>query len=217
VIDAYLLWYPVLRGSLRLVFRLCGGFRVEGAHHVPATGGVILAANHLSYVDPPALGSATPRPTWFMAKKTLFANPVLAWVVRFGRGFPIDQEGIDRQALRRAHDLLTRGELLSIFPEGSTSPTGELQPFFPGFAAIALRAGVPVVPVALHGTDRVMPFDRILPRRARGGVLVRFGPPLDLTTPPPGLDRHERLAWATETVRGAIAGLLWEGKVESES
>lgn len=209
--DAYLFWYPLLRAGLRLVFRLCGGFRVEGTANVPATGGVLLIANHVSYADPPALGAATPRPTWFMAKAPLFRSPVLGWVLRFGRAFPVDQEGIDRHALRHAQELLTRGEVVTIFPEGGTGPTGELQPFFPGFAAIALRAAVPVVPVALIGTNRVVPFDRLLPRPAPGGVLVRFGPPLDLSQPPAELDRHARLDWAVQTVRGAIAGLLQGG------
>jgi 1-acyl-sn-glycerol-3-phosphate acyltransferase len=208
VIDPYLIWYPLLRTGLRLVFHLCGGFRVEGAEHVPSTGGVLLVANHVSYADPPALGAAAPRPTWFMAKEPLFRSPVLRWVLRIGRAFPVDQEGIDRRALRRAHDLLMGGEVVIIFPEGGTSPSGELQPFFPGFAVIAQRAAVPVVPVALIGTNRVVPYDRLLPRTARGGVLVRFGPPLDLTGSAPGLDRRERLDWAVEHVRGAIAGML---------
>jgi 1-acyl-sn-glycerol-3-phosphate acyltransferase len=201
-------WYPVIRFVLRTLFRLCGGFRVEGAEHLPREGGVLLAANHISYGDPPALGVASPRPAWFMAKKSLFHSPLLAWVLRFGNAFPVDPEGVDRTALRTAQELLDRGEVVAIFPEGAISPTGELQPFFPGFALIAMRSRAPVVPVALLGTDRVMPYGVVLPRSARGGVTVRFGAPLDLTAPPPDLDRRERLDWATGRVRAAIEALL---------
>jgi 1-acyl-sn-glycerol-3-phosphate acyltransferase len=210
VIDAFRLSYPLLRGVIRLVFRVCGGIRVEGAAHVPAAGAALLAANHISYADPPALGIAISRPAWFMAKAPLFRSPLLGWVLRFAHAFPVDQEGIDRGALQRAQDLLASGEVVVIFPEGGLSPTGDLQPFFPGFAAIALRAAVPVIPVALLGTDRMMPYGRAVPRPARGGVTVRFGAALDLGSIPAELKRRERLAWATERVRAEIAALLTE-------
>lgn len=133
-----------------------GRLRVIGAECIPRTGGVVLAANHTSYLDPPLVGVVAGRPTWFMGKSELFDVPVLGWLLWRVHAFPVKRGTADRQALRRAHELLTEGKALNIFPEGARSPDGRLQPPEAGTSLIAIRAGVPVVPIAIINADRLL-------------------------------------------------------------
>lgn len=161
----------------RTICRLMGGYCVHGRENVPKTGGAIICSNHVSYLDPPVLGAGfTPRRTYFMAKKELFSNPVFGWLISKCYAFPVDRESTDREAIRHAIELLTKGELLIVFPEGGRSPNGALHEGNIGPALMATRACVPIVPAALKDTDRVMP--------AKGGglhhgrVQVDYGEPI---------------------------------------
>jgi 1-acyl-sn-glycerol-3-phosphate acyltransferase len=150
--------YSFGRALCWLVAKIFGRLTVIGREHVPRTGGVLLAANHTSYFDPPLVGVACyPRRVWFMAKSELFAVPVLGFLIRRVQAFPVKRGSADRQALRRAHELLTSGEAVTIFFEGGRSPDGRLLPPELGPAMIALRAGVPIVPIALINADHLMP------------------------------------------------------------
>jgi 1-acyl-sn-glycerol-3-phosphate acyltransferase len=204
----YRIVYWVAQRIAAAVVAALGGMRVEGREHLPERGGVILAANHASYLDPLVVGLAVPKPFWSMAKEPLFRIPVLRSVMRFFRAFPVRPDAADRGALRQAAEILEAGEMLLIFPEGSCSRTGELLPFRPGLALIALRAGTPIVPTAVIGTGRALPPDVYRLRRVPGGLVVRFGPPIDPADLPPGLERKEQLEALTERVELAIRGLL---------
>lgn len=151
------MFYWIIQHLAYLVLKLLGRIKVIGAENVPRNSGVILAANHSSYADPPMMGAATPRPIWFMAKIELLQTPLLGALIRRLHAFPVRRGTADRQALRTAHDLLTRGEAVLIFYEGGRSPDGCLQPPALGAGMIALRAEVPVVPVAIVDADRLMP------------------------------------------------------------
>lgn len=156
---------------------LAGGFRVRGRENVPK-GAAVLCANHISYLDPPVVGSATfPRRTYFMAKKELFDIPVLGRFIYNCYAFPVDREGNDRQAIRFAIELLQKGEPLAVFPEGQRSPDGSLQPGNLGPAYMASKAGVPIVPIAIKETDKVMPLHARWLHRAH--VQVDIGKPID--------------------------------------
>jgi len=165
------------RGAVWLAFALFGGIRVEGQEHVPQSKGVLITPNHISDSDALAMFLACPRPTWFMAKEELFSIPVLGSFIRFWRAFPVKRDTADRAAIRRAEEVLKSGDCLVVFPEGRLSETGSLQPIQPGVALIALRAGVPVVPVAIRGTNRVLPYGKLIPRWG-GRVTVTFGDPI---------------------------------------
>lgn len=168
--------YWIGRALFWVMLKLFGRLRVVGAERVPATGGVLLAPNHVSYIDPPTAGVACPRPVWFMAKEELFRAPVLGWLIPRVHSFPVRQGAADRRALRRAHELLTSGQVVNVFIEGTRSPDGRLLPPELGAAMMALRAGVPVVPVALINTDRFLPRHSAMPHFSR--VTVVFGEPL---------------------------------------
>ena len=150
---------PITYGAawllLRPVFLLAWRLRRGGAHHIPRTGPVLFVSNHISGLDPPLLGAgALPRRLYFMAKKELFANAVMARVITSAGAFPVDRGGADRTAIRTAKDILARGDALLMFPEGTRSRDGRLGQPWPGAGALALDPGVQVVPMAIWGSQR---------------------------------------------------------------
>lgn len=177
----YRLTWPLMKAFMRLCFAVFGGFRASGQANVPPTGGVLLCSNHVCDADPPAVAVALPRNAHFMAKEELFSIPVLGYFIRLWHGFPVKRNSADRAALRHAEDLLKAGEAVVIFPEGGGNPDGVLQPLHPGALLIALRAKVPVVPVALLNTGKIWTYGDPLPHRGGVPVSVVFGPPLDLS------------------------------------
>lgn len=197
----YRLWKRFFLAWCRLQFR----FRVEGAEHEPADGPVLVIANHTSAADPVLVAVALRRRVLTMGKEELFRVPVLAWWLRSLGGFPVRRGEPDRQALRHAAAELARGGAVVIFPEGTRSTDGRLQPAEPGAALLALRSGAPVLPVAVVGAHRVLPKGARLPRSRP--VVVRLGPVLH----PPRLEGridHEALeAWGRRFVE-ALAALL---------
>ncbi|MFN3652420.1 MAG: lysophospholipid acyltransferase family protein [Armatimonadota bacterium] len=196
---------------LRGVYRLFGGFTVSGLEHVPESGGAILAGNHLSWGDPPAIRAVIRRRLWFMANEFLFRVPVLGKLIPLYGAFPVDRDRMDRESLRRAERHLQDGDLLCIFPEGGTTLTGRLSPFEGGAALLAIRNNVPIVPMAITGTDRVWPMggeNPALPRYARGGVTVRFGPPIHPESIDGSLSRKQRLELLTQKTYEGVAALL---------
>lgn len=168
----YLLGRLLGQWACRLLF----GLRTVGAGNVPASGGAILASNHQSYLDPVMVGCRLKRPCWFAARRSLFSFRPFGWLISRLGAFPIERGRVDARALRRAEEVLRSGGLLVIFPEGTRSADGRLGRVEPGVAALAARAGVPVVPAFVHGAWRAWPRSRRLPRPRR--VAVFYGPPL---------------------------------------
>ena len=150
--------YYIGKFILTALFKIFGRLTVVGREQVPRQGGVVLAANHVSYADPPLIGCAAPRKIRFMAKSELFSNRFFAALISAVGAFPVRRGVADRQALRTAQELLTGGDAMVIFIEGRRSADGILQPPELGTAMIALRAGVPIVPVALINSDRFLPY-----------------------------------------------------------
>lgn len=130
---------------------------VEGLEHIPGDGPAIIAANHVSYLDPPLLGIVTPRPIRFVAKRELFQLPLLAGFLRLIGTFPVERSRPDLRAVRESLRVLQRGELLGIFPEGTRNKQGGLKPFLAGVGWLAIKARAPVVPVVIHGYRPLLP------------------------------------------------------------
>ena len=172
------MFYWVIQHLAYLFLRFVGRLRIIGTEHVPRRSGVILAANHSSYADPPLMGASTPRPIWFMAKIELLQTPFLGAFIKRLHAFPVRRGTADRQALRTAHELLTGGEAVLIFFEGGRSKDGRLMPPALGAGMIALRANVPVVPVAIVNADQLMPREGGL-HFAR--VTVIYGEPISFS------------------------------------
>jgi 1-acyl-sn-glycerol-3-phosphate acyltransferase len=173
--------YWICRSFCRWIFRWVGSWQVEGRENVPPSGALILAPNHLSYLDPPLVGCAIDRPAWFIAKVELFEVPVLGSFFRALHAYPVRRGTGDRAALKRTLELLAEGRAVTLFPEGTRSQTGELGEPEVGIGMIALRSGAAVVPMAIAGTDQMLPrgarFLRKAPVRLRIGRPLRFPPP----------------------------------------
>jgi 1-acyl-sn-glycerol-3-phosphate acyltransferase len=176
--------------------------RWSGRENIPVAGGAVVASNHLSNTDPfpIALGAFPRRQFVFMAKLELF-RPPLGAVMRALNGFPVDRTRPDRESLATAVDLCRRGGLLLMFPEGTRRAKGLRKRFevaaHQGAARIALRAGVPLVPAAIRGTDRL---------RLLGPVRVAYGAPIDVADLS-GLNRKTAATIATERLMAAIKEL----------
>lgn len=204
------LWCPLIRRVTFAVYWLFGGYRVEGAHHIPRTGPALIASNHISVADPLAMLSASPRDLHYMAARELHQSWLLGPIIRFLQSYPVSRGQIDSQAMAHTRRLLQQGEAVVIFPEGGCSPDGLLQTLYPGIAALALREGCPVVPAVIHGTNGMLPIGgrmlRFHPKR------VRFGPPLHLGRLRPGVPVKGQVEEALERIRQALLDL---GAVES--
>jgi 1-acyl-sn-glycerol-3-phosphate acyltransferase len=139
------------RTMLRRVYRIevCGGERI------PQNGGVILASNHESLVDPFILGVATSRPIRYMAKTELWSNRVVGRLMDWFGTFPIERGAGDRAAMGRGAELLREGEVLGLFPQGTSKPWRQ-RPFHRGAARLALATGAPIVPVCMIGTEKIL-------------------------------------------------------------
>ncbi len=200
--------YWFLQFLLPKVLRLYGGFEVYGHENVPETGGAIIAANHTSYLDPPAMCGAMRRRTYYFAKRELFEIPILGWIIRKYYAFPVDRESVDRTAIRNAVKILRAGELLTLFPEGARSPDGSLQEGSAGVAFIAKQAGVPIVPCALKGVEVVFP--RGAWYLHRGKIAVRFGKAIDVADFASEEGAKAGMVAATKAVMASIAKMRGE-------
>jgi 1-acyl-sn-glycerol-3-phosphate acyltransferase len=167
----YAILKPLAVAIMRLLFRLSS----EGREHVPATGPVLLVANHSSFLDPPLVGGVAPRQLSFMAKEELFRVPLLGPLIRRLNARPVRREGADASALRTSLRILQEGGVLLVFPEGTRGPEGILREPKPGVGMLAVLSGAPVVPVFVKGSGRAWPRGQRLPRPAK--VTVTFGPP----------------------------------------
>jgi 1-acyl-sn-glycerol-3-phosphate acyltransferase len=159
----------VVKPAILVYFRL----RRLGTEHVP-DGGVILASNHRSFLDPFAIGCCIGRPIYFVAKQELFKNPMLGWLLNCLGAFPIRRGASDEESMDTALALLERGQAVVIFPEGTRIRTGSLARPKRGVGRLALQSGKPVVPIAVTNSENVRRGWRIKPVK----VHLRCGPPL---------------------------------------
>jgi 1-acyl-sn-glycerol-3-phosphate acyltransferase len=198
---------PVLYWAVRAVllpfFLVYFRLRREGAEHVPASGPLLLAANHRSFLDPFVIAALTRRPVYYVAKRELFSKRWQAWVLGALGAFPIDRGAGDAEAMATARAILRRGDCVVIFPEGTRIRTGPLGAPRRGVGRLALETGAPVVPVAVLGTEAVRRGWWVRPRKVslRCGAPVRFP---EVTSPSPALG-----AAVTERIWARIA-LQWE-------
>lgn len=166
----YLSKWAVL-GFSKLWFRL----RCEGRDRVPASGPVLLVANHTSYLDPPLVGITTRREVSFLAQAGLArSRPMRYWLAQVGVTL-IDRDAPSKDALRLIADTLAAGEVVGLFPEGTRSPDGAVAPFRSGVEFLVRRTGASVVPIGIDGAHRAFPRRALWPRPRK--IVVRYGEP----------------------------------------
>jgi 1-acyl-sn-glycerol-3-phosphate acyltransferase len=140
---------PTIGGLLRAFTPL----RVYGKERVPLEGGLVMAFNHFSWIDPPAFGSASPRTIYYMAKIEAHRVPGLGQLIRAFGTFSVRRGESDREAVRMMREIVRDGHALGLFAEGTRQRTGVPGPVQPGAAMVALQEDVPVVPAAIHGSQ----------------------------------------------------------------
>ena len=164
--------YWLLEGVSLLVLTFLGGLFVRGEANVPPSGTVLMVSNHVSYLDPVAIGDAAPRRVVFMAKAELFKSRVLGFLLRGVDSFPVKRGESDRSAFKTTLEMLNEGRVVCIFPEGTRSPDGTIGDAEPGAAVFAQKTGCAVVPVYVDGSRAVLGMDNKI---RRGRITVTFG------------------------------------------
>ena len=168
-------WYRFCRLLFRIYFRIYHRGRVLHAERVPAEGAVILAGNHVSFLDPPFFGQAPDRVIYYLARDTLFHSKLGGWILRSWNCVPINRDRGDIGAMRTILKLLAEGKAVQMFPEGTRSKDGQLQEARAGIGMIIVRSRAKVLPMRIFGTDRAMPRGKSVPRPAQ--VTIAFGEP----------------------------------------
>lgn len=181
-----LLWHQFCYVLQAHLFSLGFSLRTEGRRHVPRSGPVLVVANHQSFLDPVPIGLAVPRRLIYLARKTLFRNPLFSRLIRSLNAVPIDQEGVGKEGIRTILEQLKLGKAVLVFPEGERTLTGRMNPLKPGVHLLIKRAHAPIVPIGIAGAFDAWPRGRPYPIPAplfwppwKGTIAVSVGEALD--------------------------------------
>ncbi len=170
VMAYHICWY-----GIRSFFTALYGMRVQGQEHIPKTGGVLVVANHQTNFDPPLMAVGSWRHFHFVAKGPLFENPKFAWLIRTFNAIPIEQNKPDTAAIKTTIEHLRAGRMVLIYPEGSRTHDGAINPFKAGTSLLIRRAKVPVLPMAIEGAFDLWPRWQSKPKWS-GYIRIKFGP-----------------------------------------
>ncbi len=169
-------FYDLVRGAIAWFSRAFFRLKVVGGENIPRTGGFILAPSHRSYVDVPLVAPITSRRLRYMGKEALWAKSWSGWFFTGLGGFPVQRGTADREALKVALEVVERGEPLVMFPEGTRETGPDIVNVHDGPSYVAARAGVPIVPVGIAGTEAAMPAGAKMIRPVR--IVVVVGSPV---------------------------------------
>lgn len=170
------LWYRFCRICCQTFYMLFFRGRVFGTVNVPRAGGVLLACNHQSFLDPPLATLALPRECHYMARDTLFHNPLFRRLIESLNGFAVKRGTADVGAIKETLRRLKRGALVTLYPEGTRTLDGSVGPMQPGFVLLARKARVPIVPTLILGAFEAWPRHAPLPTPSP--IVVAYGTPL---------------------------------------
>ncbi|MGQ0433869.1 MAG: lysophospholipid acyltransferase family protein [Microthrixaceae bacterium] len=168
--------YAIVRGLLRVIFTLLGRVQVIGSEKIPADGAFVLAPVHRSNVDFALASLVTRRPMRFMGKDSIWKSTLLGRFVTMLGAFPVHRGTADRDALRACTDIVSGGSPLVMFPEGARQHGPDVQELFDGTAYVAAKTGVPIVPVGIGGSERLLPKGAKLPHPSR--LVLVIGDPI---------------------------------------
>lgn len=195
--------YVLLRPLAWLLTHLVCRYRVSGREYVPASGPLLVVANHLSWYDPILLALVLPRRVWFFAKVEVFRWPIVGWLCRLTGQIPVRRGAGDRGALEQALAYLRAGKAVLVFPEGTVERQEQMIAARTGVAMLAMRSGATILPIAHMGTRRVLHSLRAwLPH-----VTIKIGEPL-VPVVPEGVVRKTALQMVTQEIMTRIASML---------
>jgi 1-acyl-sn-glycerol-3-phosphate acyltransferase len=200
--------YFLSRAFFKLILKIFYRYRVIGTENIPRSGPFIMASNHASYLDPPAVGATTRRRIYFMASEHLYKGRLMGWwcdsvgCIKVKRGEP------DHRAIRKVLDYLEKGRPVAIFPEGTRSQDGNLQGALSGVGYLAVKSGAPVVPCFVKGGEKALPRDARFLKPARVSIYV--GRPLRAADLKGETDKKVARTLFTGRIMEAIAALKAE-------
>ena len=202
----YTVFRAVICGFTRVFTRL----KIDGAENLPTSGAYILAPVHRSYVDTPITACVTRRRIRFMGKQEVWENKPAGWLASTLGAFPVARGTADREALKRCIAALEGGEPLVLFPEGERKDGPSVQPLFDGAAYVAARAGVPIVPIGIGGSARVMPRHAKMIHPAK--VHVSIGMPIHVERNESGRASRSAIAAVTTELSSELQRLFTEAE-----
>jgi 1-acyl-sn-glycerol-3-phosphate acyltransferase len=211
-------WYGIIVWYIAYVFlwvvhSTFHRLRTWNARYVPSRGPVLMVCNHQSFFDPPVIGVAVPhRPFRSLARASLFRNPLFGWLIATTGAIPVERDKVDMAAMRTCIDVLSDGQALLLFPEGTRTEDGVTGPFEHGIMMLIRRARPTVVPVAIDGAFAIWPRHRKWPR-LHGRIGVMFAPPIaaDELLAMPAAQAADHLRNAVEQTRLELARKLGRG------
>ena len=171
--------YEIVWWSSNLIFRIFFRCRYFHTERVPATGPVILASNHASYMDPPLVGSGIRRTVNYLARDTLFRYQLLNFIMKRLHCVPVDREGAGAAGLKGIFDRLSVGGVILLFPEGTRTADGKLLPARAGVGLTVIKSDAPVIPIRIFGTFEAYNRHSWIPRPHR--IAIKYGKPLDIS------------------------------------
>lgn len=199
------LYYLCMTTMKVLLVILCR-WRVYGQENLPQKGPVLVVSNHMNFVDPPLLAASLPRKLTFMAKRELFESWISRPIVQ-AFSFPVSRGVPNKESLRQATLTLERGKPLVMFPEGKRSPNAQMIQGFPGSSLIALKVGVPIMPIGITGSEKLKNFFHVVFKHNH--ITVNVGKTFNLPSTS-GVPTRKQLIEATDMIMKRIAELLPE-------
>jgi 1-acyl-sn-glycerol-3-phosphate acyltransferase len=206
--------YRLLRGTFNVIMWLLFRPKVEGKEHVPASGPVILAPVHRSFADFGFASFCTKRKLFFMTKDSMWKNKALGKLLLSVGAFPVHRESADREALQRAEEVLARGQVLVLFPEGTRREGAVIEDLMEGAAFLSARTGAPIVPIGIGASDLAMPKGKALPKPYTIHVVIGPAMPAPARTEGGRVSRsgvHAR----TEELVGTLQAVYDEAKAKT--
>ena len=202
-----MLFYRIMRWIVADGSRAVYRARIIGGDRVPKTGGFVLAPSHRSMMDIPFAASITPRRVRFMGKEQLFRVPVLGTLFTWLGGFPVARDGTDRKAVRDSVAMLEAGEVLCVYPEGTRQHGPKIQPLQPGAAYLALRSGMPIVPIGIAGSEEIL-RDHSAPIPRFDRVVITVGEPIMPEARTSGVVARDKVDALTQRLSDSLQALF---------
>ena len=169
------MFYYVAKAFFWLLLKIFWRMEIRGIENLPESGGFIITSNHVSYLDPAVLVASLNRKIYFITKKEVFKNSFVRLMLKNMNAFSVDRENVDMLAFKKAMNILREEKVLGIFPEGTRSSNGELQELKLGAIKIAMKTGVPILPVGIIGTHKIYPRGIKFPILFKHKIIVKYG------------------------------------------